>query len=165
LNEEIDDQTRWLSEQAPRLILFARQWVPCHADAEDVFHTAFLRFWQQKDGVRDPIPFLYTCVRRVALNWRRERGRRQNHERAANPQPIFATDQDRLAEAETDEAIEEALLRLSDEQREVVVMRIWGELSFPQIGQVLSVSSSTADTRYRSGLKCLHLELDGKVTT
>jgi len=99
------------------------------------------------------------------MNWRRERGRREKHERAVNPQPLFATDQDPLAKAETDEAIEEALLRLSDEQREVVVMRIWGELTFPQIGEVLSVSSSTADTRYRSGLKRLHLELDGKVNT
>ena len=163
--EEINDQTRWLSEQAPKLILFARQWVSCHADAEDVFHTAFVRFWRQRDRVRDPIPFLYTCVRREAVNWRRERGRREKHERAANPQPLFATDQDRLAKAETDEAIEEALLRLSDEQREVVVMRIWGELTFPQIGEVLSVSSSTADTRYRSGLNRLRLELDGRIST
>ena len=163
--EAINDQTRWLSEQAPRLILFARQWVPCHADAEDVFHTAFVRFWRQRDRVRDPIPFLYTCVRRAAANWRRERGRREKRERAVNPEPVFATDHDRLAEAETDEAIEEALLRLSDEQREVVVMRIWGELTFPQIGEVLSVSSSTADTRYRSGLKRLRLELDGKIST
>lgn len=163
--EENNDQTRWLTEQAPRLILFARQWVSCHADAEDVFHTAFVRFWQQRDRVRDPIPFLYACVRRAALNRRRERGRREKHERAVNRQPLFATDQDRLAKAERDEAIAEALLRLSDEQREVVVMRIWGELTFPQIGEVLSVSSSTADTRYRSGLKRLHLELDGKVNT
>ena len=163
--EEIDDQTRWLSEQAPRLILFARQWVCCHADAEDVFHTAFVRFWRQRHRVRDPIPFLYTCVRRAAANWRRERGRREKRERAVNPEPVFAIDRDRLAEAETDQAIEEALLRLSDEQREVVVMRIWGELTFPQIGEVLSVSSSTADTRYRSGLKRLRLELDGKIST
>ena len=163
--EEIDDQTRWLSEQDPRLILFARQWVPCHADAEDVFHTAFVRFWRQRHRVRDPIPFLYTCVRRAAVNWRRERGRREKRERAVNPEPVFATDQDRLAKAETDEAIEEALLRLSAEQREVVVMRIWGELTFSQIGDVLSVAPSTADTRYRSGLKRLRLELDGRINT
>ncbi len=97
------------------------------------------------------------------MNWRRERGRRERRERAARPQPLFASNQDRLAKAETDKAIEEALLRLSDEQREVVVMRIWGELTFPQIGEVLSVSSSTADTRYRSGLKRLRLELDGEM--
>ncbi len=161
--EENDDPTPWLSDKAPRLILFARQWVSCQADAEDVFHTAFVRFWQQRDHVRDPIAFLYTCVRRAAMNWRRERGRREKHEATVNPQPLFATNQDRLAEAETDEAIEEALFRLSDEQREVVVMRIWGELTFPQIGEVLSVSPSTVDTRYRSGLKHLHLELDEEV--
>ncbi len=99
------------------------------------------------------------------MNWRRERGRREKYERAVNREPLFATDQDRLAKAETDEAIEEALQWLSDEQREVVVMRIWGELTFPQIGEVLSVSASTADTRYRSGLKRLRLELDGRVST
>jgi RNA polymerase sigma-70 factor, ECF subfamily len=163
--EAIDDPTRWLSEQAPRLILFARQWVSCHADAEDVFHTAFVRFWRLRDRVRDPVPFLYTCVRRTAMNWRRERCRRGKHERAVHPEPLFATDQDQLAKAETDTAIEQALLSLSDEQREVVVMWIWGELTFPQIGEVLSISSSTADTRYRSGLRRLRLELDGKVNT
>jgi RNA polymerase sigma-70 factor, ECF subfamily len=163
--EEINDQTRWLSEQAPRLILFARQWVTCHADAEDVFHTAFVRFWRQRDRVRDPIPFLFACVRTAAINWCRERGRREKHERAVNPQPLFATDQDRLTRGETDEAVEEALRGLSEEQREVVVMRIWGELTFPQIGEVLSVSSSTADTRYRSGLQRLRVALEGKVNT
>jgi RNA polymerase sigma-70 factor (ECF subfamily) len=163
--EAINDPTRWLCEQAPRLILFARQWVSCHADAEDVFHMAFVRFWRQRDRVRDPIPFLYACVRRTAMNWRRERGRRERHERAVNGQPLLATDQDLLAKAETDEAIDEALLTLSDEQREVVVMRIWGELTFPQIGEVLSISASTADTRYRAGLKRLRLELDGRIST
>ncbi len=159
--EESHDQTRWLSKQAPRLILFARQWVSCHADAEDVFHTAFVRFWRQRDRVRDPIPFLYACARTAAMNWRRERGRRQKHERAVNPQPLFTTDQDQLTKNETNEALEKALRGLSDEQREVIVMRIWGELSFPQIGAVLSIPPSTADTRYRAGLKHLHRELDG----
>lgn len=98
------------------------------------------------------------------MNWCRQRGRREKHERAVHPEPLFATDQDRLVKAETDEAIEESLLRLSDQQREVVVMRIWGELTFPQIGEVLSISSSTADTRYRSGLKRLRFELDGKIS-
>ena len=115
--------------------------------------------------MRDPIPFLYQCVRSAALNWRRERGRREKHERAVNPQPLFATDEDRLAQAAADEAIEKALRGLSDQQREVVVMRIWGELTFPQIGEVLSISPSTADTRYRAGLKQLHLALDEKVNT
>jgi RNA polymerase sigma-70 factor, ECF subfamily len=161
--EEINEQTRWLDEQAPRLILFARQFVPCHSDAEDVFHTAFVRFWRQRERVRDPVPFLYACVRSAAMNWRREASRRENRERAVGPRPLFAADPCLPADDEIREAIEQALRKLPDEQREVVVMRIWGELTFPQIGKVLSVSPSTADTRYRSGLKRLQVELDGKV--
>ena len=99
------------------------------------------------------------------MNWHRERSRREKHERAVDPQPLFATDHDQLTKAETDEAIEGALHRLSPEQREIVVMRIWGELTFSQIGEILSISSSTADTRYRSGLRRLHMELDGKVNS
>ena len=159
--DEVDDKTRWLDEQAPRLVLFARQWVPCHADAEDVFHTAFLRFWPSRGRVRDPVSFLYTCVRREALNWLRHRGRRRNHEQQAGSQQLFVADRDQLIEVETNEMIAKALSMLSNEQREVIVMRIWGELSFPQIGAVLSISPSTADTRYRAGLKHLHRELDG----
>ena len=160
MQKKTDDPTRWLSEQAPKLILFARQWVRCHADAEDVFNTAFVRFWRQRGRVRDPVPFLYSCVRTTALNWLRERGRRERHEQAANLQPLFAIDRDKLAEEETNRVIEKALSTLPDEQREVVVMRIWGELSFPQIGKVLSISASTADTRYRAGLKRLHSQLN-----
>ena len=161
--EDINDQAQWLNEQAPRLILFARQWVPSHADAEDVFHNAFIRFWRQRERVNNPFPFLYSCVRTAAINWRRAHGRRDKHERSVEPQSLFQTDRDKLADAETDKAIEQALLRLADEQREVVVMRIWGELTFPQIGEVISISSSTADTRYRSALKQLHAELDRRI--
>lgn len=157
-----DDPTRWLSEQAPRLILFARQWVHCHADAEDVFHTAFVRFWRRRAGVRDPVAFLYTCVRNAALNWLRERGRRENREREHH-QPLFAHDEDRLTQAETSEEIEEALRELPDEQRQIVVMRIWGELTFPQIGEVLEISPSTADTRYRKALQRIQQKLDSRV--
>ena len=142
------------------MIFFARQWVPCHADAEDVFHTAFLRFWQNRKGVRDPLAFLYTCVRRTALNWIRERNRRQNHEQQTQPQPLFATSTSQLAEIETNTKIQQALSQLPVEQREVVVMRVWGELSFPQIAEVLSTSASTADTRYRAGLKQLRHQLN-----
>ena len=161
--DEIEDQTRWLGEQAPRLILFARQWVPCHADAEDVFHTAFIRFWRDRNGVRDPTAYLYACVRTVAISFHRAGFRRSMHERAARTEPLFASDSDELIVGETNQAIENAVRALPDELREVVVMRIWGELTFPQIGDVLSISPSTADTRYRAGLKQLRLALKEKV--
>jgi len=41
---------------------------------------------------------------------------------------------------------------LCDEEREVVVARLWGELSFREIGEVTGTSERTAHRRYRSAL-------------
>jgi RNA polymerase sigma-70 factor (ECF subfamily) len=48
-----------------------------------------------------------------------------------------------------------ALLALSEEQREVVVMHIWGELTFAQIAEILDASANTVASRYRYALASL----------
>ena len=43
------------------------------------------------------------------------------------------------------------------EQREVIVARHWGGLSFEQIAEVVGCSASTAFRRYAAGVEELHL--------
>ena len=45
-----------------------------------------------------------------------------------------------------------ALDRLPRDQREVLVMKIWNELTFAEIGEALGISQNTAASRYRYGL-------------
>lgn len=45
-----------------------------------------------------------------------------------------------------------ALSSLPDDQREVTVLHIWGELTFSQISELLGVSSNTVASRYRYAL-------------
>jgi RNA polymerase sigma-70 factor (ECF subfamily) len=52
-----------------------------------------------------------------------------------------------------------ALESLPIEQREVVVARIWGGLSFQQIGQLVGVSDSSTHRRYEAGLLALRQKL------
>ena len=56
-------------------------------------------------------------------------------------------------------AIEEALQRIPHEQREVLVLKIWGELTFGQIATELELSPNTAASRYRYALAALRQEL------
>ena len=56
-------------------------------------------------------------------------------------------------------AIEEALSYLPETQREVLVMRIWGGLAFPQIAAVLQISDNTAKSRYRYAIAKLSEQL------
>jgi RNA polymerase sigma-70 factor, ECF subfamily len=57
------------------------------------------------------------------------------------------------------QAVEAALQRLPEAQREVLVLRIWGELSFPQVAETLSISANTAASRYRYALSKLRESL------
>jgi RNA polymerase sigma-70 factor (ECF subfamily) len=48
---------------------------------------------------------------------------------------------------------------LSEKLREVIVMKIWGGLTFAQIAEVLKVSHNTAASRYRYALEQLQKKL------
>src|SRR5947207_2457121 len=78
-----DDWTAWLDAHAATLVLFARQWVPGRADAEDVVQEAFLRFWRSRQRAAEPAAYLFTCVKRCALEWLRGQSRRTRREEVA----------------------------------------------------------------------------------
>jgi RNA polymerase sigma factor (sigma-70 family) len=154
-----DEWADWLDRHGPVLVLLARQWVPTRADAEDVVQEAFVRFWRDPHRAADPAAYLYAWVKRAALDWQRGRARRARREAAAarpEGEPLF----DGPAElAERRAAIAAALGTLPAEQREVLVMKVWGGLSFPQIAEALGVSANTAASRYRYALAKLREQL------
>ena len=147
---------QWFDQHSHALLLFARQWVPNHADAEDVVQEAFIRFWRSRLRVAEPVSYLYACVKRCALEWQRGRNRRLRREAAtARPEsePLFTSAFD---DEERRLVIEEAIVSLPESQREVLVMRIWGGLSFPQIAEALAIPIETAASRHRYALARLH---------
>jgi RNA polymerase sigma-70 factor (ECF subfamily) len=150
-------------ELAPRLLLFARQWLATPADAEDAVQSAFVKFWQRRpDAPREHWPLLYAAVRSTALDLLRSADRRTRRE--ANPAvslpdentPFF----DRpIEEREEAEYAEKALRELPLEQREVLVLRIWGGFTFAEIAATLDESINTVAARHRYGLEALRKKL------
>lgn len=162
-----DDWQFWFDRHGPALVLLARQFVRGRADAEDVVQDAFVRFWRTRERVSQPVAFLFACVRGCALDWQRSRQRRTyREEQAARPEtePLFA----KVEQDERRAAIESALQELPVEQAEIVVMKIWGRLSFPEIAKALDISPNTAASRYRYALaklrEALHEEHSGGAT-
>jgi RNA polymerase sigma-70 factor, ECF subfamily len=153
------DPLPWLREHGPRLLAFACQWADCQADAEDVFQEAFIRFWQSRDSAREPLPYLYRCVRNVAIDRARAQERKRRHEKQA-PARQDAVPPDILVEqSEMDAGIQAALSRLPREQREVVVLRIWSDMTFRQVSNILSIPLSTAHALYGTAMRRLHVEM------
>jgi RNA polymerase sigma-70 factor, ECF subfamily len=158
------DPLPWLREHGPKLLAFACQWADCQADAEDVFQEAFMRFWRSRDTAREPLLYLYRCVRNVAIDRARSRQRRLRHETAATrrtTQEKTAGPPDVLVQqSEMERGIQDALSKLPREQREVVVLRIWSDMTFNQISQVLSIPLSTAHALFGTAMRRLHVEME-----
>ncbi len=142
------------SELAPGLLLFARQWVRSVADAEDVVQEAFVRFWRRDLNIHNRA-LLYSAVRSAALDLIRRDSRRARREVEAagegeqTVQPQFQQLDDSQRE------LAAAMERLPREQREVLVMKIWNDLTFAEIGETLGISQNTAASRYRYALGSL----------
>lgn len=49
---------------------------------------------------------------------------------------------------------------LADDERELIVARVWGNLSFEQLGQLLGCSASSAHRRYQSALAKLRAAVE-----
>lgn len=142
----------WLDEHAGRLLLFARQQTRCAADAEDVLQESVVESWNRTGGGSPPpLPLVFATIRRRAIDLaRRDEGRRRR-EAVSQPGDELWFDTSR-EQAETRDAVEAAVKQLSPIHREVVTLKIWGELTFAEIAQVLEIPANTAASRYRYAL-------------
>lgn len=135
----------------------------CRGLAEDAVHEAFVRICRTGLArVADADAYVFAAVRNAAIDQvRRARQAASLDQRAADSifeapdAPALRDEQARLVAAAVD--------ALPDDQREAIVMRIYGGLSFAQIGQVTGEPLATVATRYRRGLGGLRLKLERHV--
>ena len=161
--EAHDDSPDWRAYFArfgPRLILFARQWLPDVADAEDAVQEAFVRFWRKYRNPSDGhAGLLFVSVRSVAIDHIRRETRRKRRETAASNDSLV-DEQNGISlfdptAAEAALPLEAALRQLPTKQREVLVLKIWGELTFAQIGEALGLPPNSAASCYRYAINNL----------
>jgi RNA polymerase sigma factor (sigma-70 family) len=149
-----EDWKTCFAQLGPALLLFARRWTNSRADAEDVVQEAFVRFWRRQHSLENR-GLLYAAVRSAALDRLRSEQRRSHREalasldQEAHCEPVFAP------EDEGQQLLAAAVERLPNEQREVVVLKIWNELTFAEIATALAISQNTAASRYRYALGSL----------
>ena len=167
----------WFSEYGSRLLLFARQQTRSEADAEDVLQDAVLRLWRADAGVTgdgasslpnssgEPpdLALAYTAIRHAAIDHARKNDRRVAREQKSD----FVVDiedasgqvewfgADGLEQEERKDMIEAAVRSLPEKFREVLTLKIWGDLTFVQIAEKLGIPQNTAASRYRYAMENL----------
>jgi len=139
-----------IDAHAANLVLYARQF--CRSP-EDAVQTTFGKLACLAKPPDYPKAWLFTVVRRLALDARQQEHRRKRREEAvAKPDGWFQPS------AEGEDAAD-ALQRLPEDQREVIVMRLWGELTLEEIAGACGCSVSSAQRRYEAGIATLRERL------
>ena len=152
------DWQRWFDGHASGLLLAARVWTRCEADAQDAVQEAFVRTWPRRQTIDDLSAYLYTATRTAALDLSRGQRRSKRREEEVGNDPQRPRWFEAAATLETDERrqrIEAALKELAADQREVIVLKIWGGLTFDAIAHALEIPPNTAASRYRYALERL----------
>ena len=154
---------RWIEKRGRQLLLFARQVTRSPEDAEDVVQEAILRLWNApSSGLEPTMPQMIRAIRWSAMDLGRRESRRQGRESRYRESverlegSYFETD---FASRDRGQRVQEALAGLGQEQREVIVLRIWGGLSYVEIAAALDLSANTVASRYRYGLGNLRKRL------
>ena len=141
---------RWYEEHGPALLAYACALLRDPSAGEDVLHQVFLNVLGGRARiVGAPAPYLFRAVRNAALNHIRG----QSREVELGDSVLWLESPD--GSKETSLALQSALGQLPAEQREVVVLKIWGQLTFEEAANVIGTSPNTAASRYRYGLEKL----------
>ncbi|MBN2025070.1 MAG: sigma-70 family RNA polymerase sigma factor [Pirellulales bacterium] len=144
-----------LARHGRPLVLYARGWTD---SPEDVVQEALVELVRQPTPPTNVVGWLYRAVRNRAISRSRSAGRRRRREAAVawREEPWFEPSAELALDAGAATA---ALAGLPPEERETLVARLWGGLSFTQIAELTGTSSSTAARCYQSALAALRERL------
>jgi RNA polymerase sigma-70 factor (ECF subfamily) len=147
------DWRRWLEDHAPKFLLFARQKARSEADAQDLVQEAVVEaLRRQADGVPPPPALVFATIRRRAIDLARSEDRRAGRESAAMGPLAESWFDTSVEDRELKLLVQGAMSRLPDMYREVITLKVWGELTFAEIADALGIPANTAASRYRYGL-------------
>lgn len=151
---------RWLGDHAPKFLLFARQKWPSDADAQDLVQEAILEAARREPSpLPPPVALVYATIHRRAIDLARRQERRAERERAVTDPAPTAWFDPTLEDRERAALVQNAMSRLPGIYREVLTLKIWGELTFAQIADTLGIPPNTAASRYRYGLEELRKQV------
>lgn len=150
------DPRQLYDEHAPALYAFLLNFTRHEADARDILQELFLKLIADPSrllAVKTMRAFLLQMAHRLAIDTHRRRSSREHTigRAAEESSSLFAASAD-PDEAAFRQALTTALSELPPEQRAVVHLKLWEQLTFAEIADALDLPANTAASRYRYGL-------------
>jgi RNA polymerase sigma-70 factor (ECF subfamily) len=127
-------------------------------DAEDALQEIFLKLATGRHrNIRQFRPYLLTAARHEAYGILRRRKREPQLEEYDLPHELANSSVDIEASGDQGYEWQTLLARLPLEQREVIALHVWEQMTFAEIASIVKVSPNTVTSRYRYGIERLRL--------
>lgn len=147
-----------------RMVRFATTITRNQHDAEDAVQTVLVKVAERPRLVRDadqPWNYLLRMVRNESLLITRRKSRWSLVDNLTDLLTVRRVDE--LEQEETAREVWRALRKLPTEQSEVIVLKIWEQMTFLEIADVLEITPGTSASRYRYGMQKMTQLLRGDV--
>lgn len=141
----------WLDAKGARYLLFARSQTRSEADAHDLLQEVLVEVWRREPSRLPDDALVFQTIRRRAIDLGRRTDRRERREQAA---PVW-WELPSGVQAPDDAELEQAVRALPTHLSEVVLLKVWGKLTFRQIAEALTLPPGTVASRYRYAIEHL----------
>jgi RNA polymerase sigma-70 factor (ECF subfamily) len=133
------------------------------ADADDVLQETFVRLARTRQklaAVQNLIAYVFATARHEASRLVERRIRDGRRQTALSLSSLcLESRKNELEDRETAEWVVASLATLNEELREIVLMKIYGELTLREISEVMDLPQGTVATRYRTAIERLRSQL------
>lgn len=161
-----------------RIYNFGYKFFIDHDLAMEISQKTFISMCKNLSGLQDTTRFK-SWLYKIAVNYCREEARKMKGSRSLSFDVVWNKEADdsprwessgqrhdnpesQFQQAELSDILQEALLEMNAEQREVVIMKEYEGLKFREIAEVLNISENTVKSRMYYGLDSLRKILEKK---
>ena len=147
----------WYEAHGTELMLYARQWSP-DQQAEDIVQDAFIKLLKQRRCPVNVRAWLFRVVRNASISIMRRFQQRRNAEQLLHRQVMwFESGPENLIDARR---AQEILQTLPSHLCEIVLLRIWGQMSLKEISLVMNKSIPWIHYEYKTALEMIRKKLE-----
>lgn len=137
------------------LVLLARQW--CNSP-DDALQESLIDLVRLEESPQNPVAWLFRVVRNKAMSQARSQRRRESYQQAAAEQKSAWFESDPSIGLDG-ELVANLLESLPEIERQIVTCRVWGQLSFAEIAELVDRPIANVFRLYRATLVKLREQL------
>ncbi len=154
---------------ASSLLTYIERMIGDKHRAEELFQEVLLSIWLKRGQYKFPKTFrswLYAiATNRCRADFRRRKAVTVSFDETASELPVAAeaSPVDAAVATETGAMVATALTRLPQQQRTVLVLRVWNGLSYAEIAESMGKSEGTVRSHMHHGLASLRKFLESRL--